>query len=88
MDALSTGHTTGDQMLTRIDMLDACAHVVGNDRTALGRRRARQPMRAAAPHPADGDPTRTHPFLAPSTDWDSDSAILCWTTRAIAGIGS
>jgi len=53
MDALSTGHTTGDQMLTRIDMLDACAHIVGNDRTALGRRRARQPMRAAVrPLPA------------------------------------
>lgn len=34
-------------MLTSIDMLDACAHIVGSDHTALGRRRARQPMRAA-----------------------------------------
>lgn len=62
MDALSTGHTTRGSDAHSHRHMDACAHIVGNDRTALGRRRARQPMRAAV---------RPLPTTTPLQGWEA-----------------
>jgi hypothetical protein len=58
MDALSTGHTTRGSDAHSLRHMDACAHIV----TALGRRRARQPMRAAV---------RPLPTTTPLQGWEA-----------------